>query len=59
MSKRKLNVKPLAIKYKAIKEIEQGLSNGILYKTDPDLDPDFQKKETLYQNSLYELKTQL
>ena len=40
---------------------------GILYKEDTDADPDLQKKKTpdiwnkqnLYQNSLYELKTNL
>ena len=31
--------------------------NNLLYKADPDLDPDLQKKQTLYQNSLYEFKT--
>ena len=38
---------------------------GILYKADPDTDlqkkrsADLKKKATLYQNSLYELKTQI
>ena len=31
---------------------------GILYKADPDPDPDLQEKPTLYQNSQYELKNQ-
>ena len=35
------------------------LSFGILYKADPDLDPDLQKKQSPDQNSLYELKTHL
>ena len=31
--------------------------HGILYTADPNQDPDLQKKRTLYQNSLHELKT--
>ena len=30
-------------------------SADLLYKFDPDLDPDLQKKQALYQISLYEL----
>ena len=43
------------------------IKNGILYKTDPDPDPDIQEKQTpdlqkkctLYKKSLHELKTHL
>ena len=31
--------------------------HGILYTADQDQDPDLQKKRTLYEDSLYELKT--
>ena len=33
------------------------VTNGILHKADPDPDLDLQKKRTLYNNSMFELKT--